>query len=101
MAASPFLFSGNSWPKGATPSNTQERIELLGQFLKVLGSDKIDCLVADREFIGAEWFALAASQPHPLLHPNPARHEGLADHRSLVAGTQLLPEAFPVRPRVP
>jgi hypothetical protein len=38
-------------------SNTQERIELLGQFLKVLGSDKIDCLVADREFIGAEWFA--------------------------------------------
>ena len=27
-------------------SNTQERIELLGQFLKVLGSDKIDCLVA-------------------------------------------------------
>ena len=35
----------------------QERIELLGQFLKVLGSDKIDCLVADREFIGAEWFA--------------------------------------------
>ena len=38
-------------------SNTQERIDLLGQFLKVLGSDKIDCLVADREFIGAEWFA--------------------------------------------
>ena len=38
-------------------SNTQERIELLGQFLKVVGSDKIDCLVADREFIGAEWFA--------------------------------------------
>ena len=30
---------------------------MLGQFLKVLGSDKIDCLVADREFIGAEWFA--------------------------------------------
>ena len=38
-------------------SNTQERIELLGQFLKVVGSDKIDCLAADREFIGAEWFA--------------------------------------------
>ena len=38
-------------------SNTQERIELLGQFLKVVGSDKIDCLVADREFIGADWFA--------------------------------------------
>ena len=75
-------------------SNTQERIELLGQFLKVLGSDKIDCLVADREFIGAEWFAWA-SQPHPLLHPNPPRHEGLADHRSLVTGTQLLQKPSP------
>ena len=30
---------------------------MLGQFLKVVGSDKIDCLAADREFIGAEWFA--------------------------------------------
>ena len=38
-------------------SNTQDRIDLLDQFLKVVGSDKIDCLVADREFIGAEWFA--------------------------------------------
>ena len=38
-------------------SNTQERIELLGQFLTVVGGDKIDCLVADREFIGADFFA--------------------------------------------
>ena len=38
-------------------SNTQERIELLGQFLKVVGGDRIGCLVADREFIGAAWFA--------------------------------------------
>ena len=38
-------------------SNIQERIELLGQFLKVFGSDTIVCLAADREFIGAAWFA--------------------------------------------
>ena len=38
-------------------SNTQERIELLSQFLAVFGCDQIACLVADREFIGAEWFA--------------------------------------------
>ena len=38
-------------------SNTHERIELLGQFLKVFGGDKIGGLVADREFIGAAWFA--------------------------------------------
>jgi len=37
-------------------SNTQERIDLLEQFLTVSGSDKIDCLVADREFIGTDWF---------------------------------------------
>ena len=38
-------------------SNTRERIALLDQFLTVVGGDKIDCLVADREFIGTEWFA--------------------------------------------
>ena len=26
-------------------------------FYKVVGYDKIDCLIADREFIGAGWFA--------------------------------------------
>ena len=59
--ASPFLCSFACWPNEATfgrlRSNTQERIDLLGQVLTLLGSDKIDCLVADREFIGAEWFA--------------------------------------------
>ena len=38
-------------------SNTQERIALLGQFLTLMGGDKIDVLVADREFIGADFFA--------------------------------------------
>lgn len=38
-------------------SNTQERIELLDQFLTVVGRDKIECLTADREFIGADFFA--------------------------------------------
>ena len=59
--APPFLFSFVFWPNGATfgrlRSNTQERIALLDQFLTLLGGDKIDCLVADREFIGTEWFA--------------------------------------------
>ena len=76
-------------------SNTQERIDLLAQFLKVLGSDKIDCLVADREFIGRRVVRLAQSQSHPLLHPNPPRHEGVADHRSLVTRTQLLQKPAP------
>jgi hypothetical protein len=38
-------------------SNTPERIELLNRFLAVFGAHKIDCLLADREFIGEKWFA--------------------------------------------
>ncbi len=37
-------------------SNTKERIDLIDQFLDVFGSHKIQYLVADREFIGQEWF---------------------------------------------
>lgn len=37
-------------------SNTQERIELLNRFIAHFGTIKIDCLLADREFIGKEWF---------------------------------------------
>ena len=36
---------------------------MLGRFLEVVGHDKIDCLVADREFIGAEWFAWLRAHP--------------------------------------
>lgn len=42
-------------------SNTQERIELLNRFLAVFGTHKIDCLWADREFIGETWFAYLQS----------------------------------------
>ena len=47
-------------------SRTQERIALLGQFLEVVGGDKVDCLVADRELIGADWFAWLKAHPLPL-----------------------------------
>jgi len=36
-------------------SNTSERILLMERFIKWFGSDCIDCLLADREFIGQEW----------------------------------------------
>jgi Transposase DDE domain len=38
-------------------SNTPERLHLLKQFLDVFGAHRIDCLLADREFIGEKWFA--------------------------------------------
>ena len=37
-------------------SCTKERIDLLNKFIEIFGTDKIDCLLADREFIGKEWF---------------------------------------------
>lgn len=36
-------------------SDTLERIELMKQFLHWFGKDCIDCLLADREFIGEKW----------------------------------------------
>jgi len=36
-------------------SDTVERIELIRQFINWFGKDSIDCLLADREFIGHHW----------------------------------------------
>jgi hypothetical protein len=37
-------------------SDTEERIALMERFLKIFGRDKVFCLLADREFIGEDWF---------------------------------------------
>jgi hypothetical protein len=36
-------------------SNTAERIALIDRFIAIFGVDKIECLLADREFFGQEW----------------------------------------------
>ncbi|HZL11770.1 MAG TPA: hypothetical protein VFC65_17450 [Prolixibacteraceae bacterium] len=36
-------------------SNTNERIELIERFIHLFGADALDCLTADREFIGEKW----------------------------------------------
>jgi len=36
-------------------SDTNERICLVNKFIEWFGADKIDCLLADREFIGHKW----------------------------------------------
>ena len=41
---------------GRGNSNTEQRKQLLELFIAEFGLDKIDCLLADREFIGEEWF---------------------------------------------
>jgi hypothetical protein len=37
-------------------SNTKVRLELLNRFIAQCGTCTIDCLLADREFIGKDWF---------------------------------------------
>lgn len=38
-------------------SNSSERMDLLDRFERLFGDVKVDCLTADREFIGEEWFS--------------------------------------------
>lgn len=41
---------------GRGNSNTEQRKELLGRFVTELGAERIEYLLADREFIGEDWF---------------------------------------------
>jgi hypothetical protein len=62
-----FLVLGVAWRGVAVPlfwtvldkpgnSDTAERIALMGRFLGVFGAAKIAALLADREFVGEDWF---------------------------------------------
>jgi len=48
-------------------SNTLERIDLIKRILLLIGSENIDCLLGDREFIGAEWIKWLDEQNIPFL----------------------------------
>ena len=48
-------------------SNTQERIKLLERLLKFLPLEKFEVLLADREFIGGNWFAYLCEQNLPFV----------------------------------
>lgn len=43
-------------------SDSTERIELLAEFIRIFGKNCIDCLLADREFIGEKWFHFLIEQ---------------------------------------
>ncbi|WAK04330.1 IS4 family transposase (plasmid) [Methylobacter sp. YRD-M1] len=47
-------------------SNTTERIALLKRFITVFGVNNIAALLADREFVGEEWFAWLQAQAIPF-----------------------------------
>ncbi len=50
--AYPLMFS--MLPKKGN-SNTKERIALLQRYIRLFGANSIDCLLADREFVGEHW----------------------------------------------
>jgi len=62
--AYPLLFS--MLPKKGT-SNTQERILLLQRYIDLFGIDSIDCLLADREFVGERWIKWLNEEPDLTL----------------------------------
>lgn len=50
--AFPLLFKVE--PKAGN-SSTRQRINIINNYIKLFGLDTIDCLLADREFIGKQW----------------------------------------------
>lgn len=60
--AFPLLFT--MLPKRGN-SNSQERINLLNRFIKLFGKDVIDCVLADREFVGDTWMMYLNNQNIP------------------------------------
>lgn len=47
-------------------SDTRERIDLISRFIALFGKQCIACLLADREFIGDEWFAWLLKEQIPF-----------------------------------
>ena len=48
-------------------SNTEERKDLLKEFVDIFGVEKIEALTADREFIGQEWFDWLKEKKIPFV----------------------------------
>lgn len=48
-------------------SNTQLRIDLLEELFCVLDTAQVSCLVGDREFVGARWFAYLKQRKLPFV----------------------------------
>ena len=56
-------------------SNYKERIKILEDFLEVFGKKKIKVLVADREFVGKEWFKWLKKEELPFAQRVMKNHQ--------------------------
>lgn len=48
-------------------SNTEERKDLLNEFINIFGIDRVGVLLADREFIGTKWFQWLCFKKVPFM----------------------------------
>lgn len=48
-------------------SSSRDRMSLLGRVIKKLGPEKIQVLLADREFVGEEWFRFLIEEKIPFI----------------------------------
>jgi hypothetical protein len=53
--------------EGCGCSDTQERIDLINRFCALFGKEAIAVLVADREFVGAQWFDFLVENDIPFV----------------------------------
>lgn len=69
-------------------SNTQERMQLLSQYLTHFSTRRLDYLTADREFVGQEWFSYLKAEPATPMRIRIRENYRLFDgQRSLLAKT--------------
>ena len=52
-------------------SDTAERIGVIERFIRLFGRDCIDCLVADREFVGQQWTGREARRTRGRIDSSP------------------------------
>lgn len=76
-------------------SNTLERSRLFNRYLVLFGERQIDCLTADREFVGGEWFGYLQRQPRTpfriRIRKNTLLHDGYRDLRADICFQDLQP----------
>ena len=84
-------------------SNTDERIDLLEEFVSLFGERQIAYLTADREFLGHDWFGYLLQQPMLPFRIRIRESDCLADgQRSLKASIvfqHLQPNQMQVLPK--
>ena len=69
-------------------SGTRQRQRLMRRFLKVFGAGRIGALVADREFVGEDWFAWLLKEKIPFAMRLRENFKTRLEHGTRVQGAQ-------------